>query len=108
MPLVVVTLVLLFMMPVSCRLEGNYVVMHTPAETAWALLLEEPRIVKGKLCPPAGSRPFFCYGYRALTFNADCGDEFFFSTPNCDGNWLVAKARIGQERKNLWICGCKS
>jgi len=52
-------------------------------------------------------RPYLCYGYRGLTFNADCGVEHFFSTPDRDGVWLVADVKIGPEKKKLWLCGCR-
>jgi len=100
--------ILAYYLPTRCWVEGARVVMKTPSRTIIAVMEEEPSRERGGLIPPKRTKAMFCYGWRFLTLYSDCGDEFFFSTPNCDGSWLVAKARIGQERKNLWICGCKS
>lgn len=93
-------------MPKSCRVEGRRVVMRTPARAIEALLLGEPALVKKGRIP--ATKAYLCYGHHGLTFNVDCGDDYYFSTPDCDGTWLVAEAEIGRrrERRRLWLCGC--
>ena len=109
--LVLITVALLYFMPVSCRVVGNRVVMRTPARSIEAVLLGEPRLERGGLIPPGRTKALFCFGWRfPTTLLSDCGDELFFSTPDCDGRWLVAEAKLvkkkGEEKKTLWICGC--
>jgi len=109
--LVLITVALLYFMPVSCRVVGNRVVMRTPARSIEAVLLGEPRLERGGLIPPGRTKALFCGGWRfPTTLLSDCGDELFFSTPDCDGRWLVAEAKLvkrkGEEKRTLWICGC--
>ena len=85
--------------------------MRTPVRSIEAVLLGEPRLERGGLVPPGRTRALFCFGWRfPTTLLSDCGDELFFSTPDCDGRWLVAEAKLvkkkGEEKKTLWICGC--
>ncbi len=103
--------IVVYYMPVSCRIVDNRVVMRTPARTIEAVLLGDPKVEKGGLIPPGRTKALFCGGWRLpTTLLSDCGDEFFFSTPDCDGRWLVAEAKLvkkkGEERRILWICGC--
>jgi hypothetical protein len=93
--LLLVSVIMLYFMPVSCRAEGGRVVMKTPVRSIEAVLLEEPRREKGSLIPPGRTKALFCSGWRfPTTLLSDCGDEYFFSTPDCDGNWLVAEAEL--------------
>jgi len=109
--LLLVSVIMLYFMPVSCRAEGGRVVMKTPVRSIEAVLLEEPRREKGGLVPPGRTKALFCSGWRfPTTLLSDCGDEYFFSTPDCDGNWLVAEAELTRkgrrEKRKLWLCGC--
>jgi hypothetical protein len=109
--LVLFTVILLYFMPVSCRVVGDRVVMRTPVRSIEAVLLGEPRLERGGLIPPGRTKALFCFGWRfPTTLLSDCGDELFFSTPDCDGRWLVAEAKLvkrkGEEKRTLWICGC--
>lgn len=80
--------------------------------TIEAVLLGEPRVERGGLIPPGRTEALFCGGWRfPTTLFSDCGDELFFSTPDCDGKWLVAEAKLvkrkgEEERKTLWLCNC--
>jgi hypothetical protein len=106
-PVLALVIVLSFyFMPVSCRIVDRHALARTPVRRIVMTLLESPQTVRGGLIPRA--RAYFCYGYRGLTFNVDCGDDYYFSTPDCDGTWLVAEAEIGRgrERRRLWLCGC--
>jgi hypothetical protein len=96
----------LYYMPASCRIVNRRVLARTPVREIAMTLLESPQVVRKGLIP--GARAYFCYGYRGLTFNVDCGDDYYFSTPDCDGTWLVAEAEVGRERerRRLWLCGC--
>jgi len=109
--LALITVILLYFMPVSCRVVGNRVVMRTPVRSIEAVLLGEPRLERGGLVPPRRTKALFCIGWRfPTTLLSDCGDEFFFSTPDCDGRWLVAEAKLvkrkEEKKRTLWICGC--
>ena len=109
--LVLFTVILLYFMPVSCRVVGDRVVMRTPVRSIEAVLLGEPRLERGGLVPPGSTKALFCGGWRfPTTFLSDCGDELFFSTPDCDGRWLVAEAKLvkrkEEKKRTLWICGC--
>jgi hypothetical protein len=108
---VLFTVILLYFMPVSCRVVGNRVVMRTPVRSIEAVLLGEPRLERGGLIPPGRTKALFCFGWRfPTTLFSDCDDELFFSTPDCDGRWLVAEAKLvnrkREEKRTLWICGC--
>ncbi len=109
--LALITVILLYFMPVSCRVVGNRVVMRTPVRSIEAVMLGEPRLERGGLVPPGRTKALFCVGWRfPTTLLSDCGYEFFFSTPDCDGKWLVAEAKLvkkkGEKKRTLWICGC--
>jgi len=81
--------------------------------TIEAALLGEPRVERGGLIPPGRTEALFCGGWRFPTTPfSDCGDELFFSTPDCDGKWLVAEAKLvkrgrGGEKNAvaLQLCG---
>jgi hypothetical protein len=83
--------------------------MRVLVRTIEAVQLGEPRLGRGGLIPPGRTKALYCFvGWRfPTTFLSDCGDELFFSTPDCDGKWLVAEAKLanrrGEERKTLWL-----
>jgi hypothetical protein len=94
-----------FYLPQSCVVEGRRALLKTPGRCIEVEFLEEPKLVRAGIWPR--KRVFLGMGYRYFTLNAVSGDEYFFSTPDCDNTWLVAKARIGNREKKLWLCGCK-
>ncbi|MFZ8838390.1 MAG: hypothetical protein ACO2PM_05530, partial [Pyrobaculum sp.] len=80
--LVLITVILLYFMPVSCRVVGNRVIMRTPVRSIEAVLLGEPRLERGGLVPPGRTKALFCGGggpppppFR------DRGGERLFSPP---------------------------
>jgi len=93
-----------FYLPQSCVVEGRRALLKTPGRYIEVEFLEEPKLVRAGIWPR--KRVFLSIGYRYFTLHAVFGEEYFFSTPNCDKTWLVAKARVGNKEKKLWLCGC--
>ena len=93
-----------FYLPQSCVVEGRRALLKTPGRRIEVEFLEEPRLVEAGIWPR--KRIFLGIGYRFFTLHAVFGEEYFFSTPNRDKTWLVAKARVGNKEKKVWLCGC--
>ena len=93
-----------FYLPQSCVVEGRRALLKTPGRRIEVEFLEEPKLVEAGIWPR--QRVFLGIGYRFFTLHAVFGAEYFFSTPNCDKTWLVARARVGNKEKKLWLCGC--
>ena len=93
-----------FYLPQSCVVEGRRALLKMPGRYIEVEFLEEPKLVKAGIWPK--KRIFLGIGYRSLTLHAVFGDEYFFSTPNCDKTWLVARARVGNKERKVWLCGC--
>ncbi len=93
-----------FYLPQSCVVEGRRALLKTPGRYIEVEFLEEPKLVEAGIWPR--KRVFLGIGYRYFTLHAVFGDEYIFSTPNCDKTWLVARARVGNKEKKLWLCGC--
>jgi hypothetical protein len=91
-------------LPQSCVVEGRRALLKTPGRRVEVEFLEEPKLVEAGIWPR--KRVFLGIGYRFFTLHAVFGDEYFFSTPNCDKTWLVARARVGNKEKKVWLCGC--
>ena len=93
-----------FYLPQSCVVEGRRALLKTLGRRIEVEFLEEPKLVG------AGSWPrktlFLGIGYRFFTLHAVFGAEYFFSTPNCGKTWLVARARVGNKERKVWLCGC--
>jgi hypothetical protein len=93
-----------FYLPQSCVVEGRRALLKTPGRRIEVEFLEEQKLVEAGIWPK--KRVFLGIGYRFFTLHAVFGDEYFFSTPNCDKTWLVARARVGNKEKKVWLCGC--
>jgi hypothetical protein len=93
-----------FYLPQSCVVEGRRALLKMSGRRIEVEFLEEPKLVKAGIWPR--KRIFLGIGYRSLTLHAVFGEEYFFSTPNCDKTWLVARARVGNKEKKVWLCGC--
>jgi hypothetical protein len=93
-----------FYLPQFCMVEGRRALLKTPGRRIEVEFLEEPKLVEAGIWPR--KRVFLGIGYRFSTLHAVFGDEYFFSTPNCDKTWLVARARVGNKEKKVWLCGC--
>ena len=91
-------------LPQSCVVEGRRALLKMPGRYIEVEFLEEPKLVKAGIWPK--KRIFLGIGYRSLTLHAVFGKEYFFSTPNRDKTWLVAKARVGNKEKKVWLSGC--
>jgi hypothetical protein len=93
-----------FYLPQSCVVEGRRALLKTPGRRIEVEFLEEPKLVEAGIWPR--KRVFLGIGYRFFTLHAIFRNEYFFSTPNCDKTWLVARARVGNKEKKVWFCGC--
>ena len=91
-------------LPQSYVVKGRRALLKTPGRRIEVEFLEEPKLVKAGIWPR--KRVFLGIGYRFFTLHAVFGDEYFFSTPDCDKTWLVARARVGNKEKKLWLCCC--
>jgi hypothetical protein len=94
-----------FYLPQSCVVEGRRALLKTPGRRIEVEFLEEPKLDEAGIWPK--KRVFLGIGYRFFTLHAVFGAEYFFSTPNCDKTWLVARARVGNKERKVWLCGCR-
>lgn len=98
----------LWYMPSSCRIYENKLRLCTPVRCKRAELRELEGEVKGGRIPPGKTYALFCFGWRfPTTLFSDCGKEFFFSTPSCDGRWEKWRGTVDGKEKEIWICGCR-
>ncbi|AFA38464.1 MAG: hypothetical protein QXS00_02990 [Pyrobaculum sp.] len=106
--LFVATLIVLWFMPSSCRFLEGRLGLCTPVRCKRAELRELEGEVKGGRIPPGKTYALFCFGWRfPTTLFSDCGKEFFFSTPSCDGKWEKWRGTVDGKEKEIWICGCR-
>ena len=104
----IIMFAVLYYMPNHCVIDndGGVVKLCSLVRCRVFRLRDVLGVVRGGWLPPGGTKALFCFGWRMLTFWSDCGDEIFFSTPSCRGEWM--RLSVVDERgveRVLWLCG---